>query len=95
MKDAYSFDVDQAGAEPFLQQMFVAYLRTFAAMGLKFDPNARGIGPIGGQPVPRVSSFSPTPASRSVLSQRLSRSRRTGCERQLRDRSGLQSIVDK
>src|SRR5450432_1268553 len=35
MKDAYSFDVDQAGATHSYNKMFVAYLRTFARLGLK------------------------------------------------------------
>ena len=29
MKDAYSFDLDQAGARHSYNRMFVAYLRTF------------------------------------------------------------------
>src|SRR6201985_2930621 len=35
MKDAYSFDADRAGAIRSYNKMFVAYLRTFARMGLK------------------------------------------------------------
>ncbi|MBV9077016.1 MAG: proline--tRNA ligase, partial [Methylobacteriaceae bacterium] len=34
MKDAYSFDFDQAGARHAYNRMFVAYLRTFAGLGL-------------------------------------------------------------
>src|SRR3954465_220795 len=34
MKDAYSFDLDQKAAEHSYNKMFVAYLRTFARMGL-------------------------------------------------------------
>jgi len=48
MKDAYSFDVDQAGARRSYNKMFVAYLRTFARMGLKAIPMAADTGPIGG-----------------------------------------------
>jgi prolyl-tRNA synthetase len=48
MKDAYSFDVDQAGAEHSYNKMFVAYLRTFARMGLKSIPMRADTGPIGG-----------------------------------------------
>ena len=48
MKDAYSFDVDQAGAEHSYNKMFVAYLRTFARMGLKAIPMRADTGPIGG-----------------------------------------------
>ena len=38
MKDAYSFDVDEAAARHSYNQMFVAYLRTFGRMGLKAIP---------------------------------------------------------
>jgi prolyl-tRNA synthetase len=48
MKDAYSFDVDQAGARHSYNKMFVAYLRTFARMGLKAIPMVADTGPIGG-----------------------------------------------
>ncbi len=48
MKDAYSFDVDQAGAQHSYNKMFVAYLRTFARMGLKSIPMRAESGPIGG-----------------------------------------------
>ena len=48
MKDAYSFDVDAAGARRSYQKMFLAYLRTFARMGLKAIPMRADTGPIGG-----------------------------------------------
>ena len=48
MKDAYSFDVDQAGARHSYNKMFVAYLRTFARLGLKAIPMRADTGPIGG-----------------------------------------------
>ncbi len=48
MKDAYSFDLDFAGAQRAYNKMFVAYLRTFARMGLKAIPMAAESGPIGG-----------------------------------------------
>jgi prolyl-tRNA synthetase len=48
MKDAYSFDLDQKGAEHSYNKMFVAYLRTFARMGLTAIPMAAESGPIGG-----------------------------------------------
>jgi len=48
MKDAYSFDLDFAGAQRSYRQMFVAYLRTFARMGLKAIPMQADTGPIGG-----------------------------------------------
>ncbi len=48
MKDAYSFDLDGAGARHSYNKMFVAYLRTFARMGLKSIPMVADTGPIGG-----------------------------------------------
>ncbi len=48
MKDAYSFDLDFSGAKRAYNKMFVAYLRTFARMGLKAIPMAAESGPIGG-----------------------------------------------
>jgi prolyl-tRNA synthetase len=48
MKDAYSFDIDQAGARHSYNKMFVAYLRTFARLGLRSIPMIADTGPIGG-----------------------------------------------
>jgi prolyl-tRNA synthetase len=48
MKDAYSVDLDAAGAKRSYNKMFVAYLRTFARMGLKAIPMQADPGPIGG-----------------------------------------------
>ena len=48
MKDAYSFDLDAAGARRSYNKYFVAYLKTYARMGLKAIPMAADTGPIGG-----------------------------------------------
>jgi len=48
MKDAYSFDLDAAGARRTYNKMYVAYLRTFARMGLTTIPMRAETGPIGG-----------------------------------------------
>jgi prolyl-tRNA synthetase len=48
MKDAYSFDIDEAGARRSFQRMFVAYLRTFHRVGLTGIPMRADAGPIGG-----------------------------------------------
>jgi prolyl-tRNA synthetase len=48
MKDAYSFDVDEASARAAYNRMFIAYLNTFARMGLKAVPMRADTGPIGG-----------------------------------------------
>ena len=48
MKDAYSFDIDEAAARRSYNKMFVAYLRTFKRMGLTAIPMRAETGPIGG-----------------------------------------------
>ncbi|MDQ7018115.1 MAG: proline--tRNA ligase [Robiginitomaculum sp.] len=48
MKDTYSFDVDEAAARRSYNRMFIAYLNTFARMGLKAVPMRAETGPIGG-----------------------------------------------
>jgi len=48
MKDAYSFDLTVEDAVNSYNAMFVAYLRTFARLGLKAIPMRADTGPIGG-----------------------------------------------
>src|SRR3546814_21078903 len=52
MKDAYSFDLDEAGLRKSYEAMFVAYLRTFARLGLPAvpvrRPEERRVGKEGG-----------------------------------------------
>jgi prolyl-tRNA synthetase len=48
MKDGYSFDLDEANARRSYNRMFVAYLRTFARLGVTAIPMRAETGPIGG-----------------------------------------------
>ncbi|NVJ71012.1 MAG: proline--tRNA ligase [Alphaproteobacteria bacterium] len=48
MKDAYSFDLTAEAGKASYNAMFVAYLRTFARLGLKAIPMRADTGPIGG-----------------------------------------------
>ncbi|QNM83235.1 proline--tRNA ligase [Sphingomonas sabuli] len=48
MKDAYSFDLDEAGARQSYYTQMLAYLRTFQRMGIKAVPMKADSGPIGG-----------------------------------------------
>jgi prolyl-tRNA synthetase len=48
MKDAYSFDLDEAAARVSYNKMFAAYLNTFERLGLKAVPMRADTGPIGG-----------------------------------------------
>ena len=48
MKDAYSFDADEAGAKRSYQVMYDAYVRIFTRLGLDFRPVEADTGNIGG-----------------------------------------------
>jgi prolyl-tRNA synthetase len=48
MKDAYSFDIDEAGAEQTYKAMYEAYSRIFSRCGLTFKAVEADTGPIGG-----------------------------------------------
>lgn len=48
MKDAYSFDRDEAGLDVSYRAMYEAYKRIFTRMGLKFRPVEADSGSIGG-----------------------------------------------
>jgi len=48
MKDAYSFDMDEAGARQSYYKQLLAYLRTFQRMGIRAVPMKAASGPIGG-----------------------------------------------
>ena len=48
MKDAYSFDLDYAGAVDSYRKMMLSYMRIFQRMGVKAIPMEAESGPIGG-----------------------------------------------
>ncbi|PCH45699.1 MAG: proline--tRNA ligase [Hyphomicrobiales bacterium] len=48
MKDAYSFDLDEAASRAAYYRMFVSYLRTFDRLGVRAIPMRADTGPIGG-----------------------------------------------
>ena len=48
MKDAYSFDIDEEGANRSYERMYVAYEAIFRKCGLKFRAVEADTGPIGG-----------------------------------------------
>ena len=48
MKDAYSFDRDEAGAQKSYDNMYAAYMRIFERLGLEFRAVAADTGSIGG-----------------------------------------------
>ncbi len=71
MKDAYSFDLDRAGAIHSYNQMMVAYLRTFDRMGLKAVPMRAESGPIGGDHAHEFLILADTGETQVFLDRRL------------------------
>ena len=67
MKDAYSFDLDYAGAVVSYRKMMLAYMRTFQRMGLKAIPMAAESGPIGGDLSHEFIILAPTGESQVYL----------------------------
>ncbi len=54
MKDAYSFDIDEAAARRSYNRMFLAYLNVYARLGLKAIPGEGRPRPDRRRPQPRV-----------------------------------------
>ena len=48
MKDAYTFDIDEDAGRKAYNKQFIAYLNTYARLGLKAVPMRADTGPIGG-----------------------------------------------
>jgi prolyl-tRNA synthetase len=95
MKDAYSFDVDQAGARHSYNKMFVAYLRTFARLGLKSIPMRAESGPIGGDMSHEFIILASTGESEVYCHKDYLDFVVPPADVDFEDIAGLQSIVDK
>src|SRR6202171_803076 len=95
MKDAYSFDVDQAGPRHSYNKMFVAYLRTFARLGLKSIPMRAESGPIGGDMSHEFIILASTGEAEVVCHKDYLDLPVPGADVDFDDIAGLQSTVDK
>src|SRR6478752_1505504 len=95
MKDAYSFDIDQAGATQAFYRMFVAYLRTFARMGLKSIPMVAETGPIGGNLSHEFIILAETGESEVFCHRDYLDFEVPGADVNFDDVNGLQAIVDR
>ena len=95
MKDAYSFDVDFAGAKHAYNRMFVAYLRTFARMGLQSIPMVAESGPIGGNLSHEFIVLADTGESEVFCHRDYLDFTVPGADVDFDDVAGLQAIVDK
>ncbi|HZS64761.1 MAG TPA: proline--tRNA ligase [Xanthobacteraceae bacterium] len=95
MKDAYSFDVDAEGARHSYNKMFVAYLRTFARMGLKSIPMRAESGPIGGNLSHEFIILASTGESEVFCHKDYLDLPVPGADVNFDDATSLQAIVDK
>lgn len=80
MKDAYSFDLDHAGAVVSYRKMMLAYMRTFQRLGLKAIPMAADTGPIGGDLSHEFIILAPTGESQVWYDAAFERNDYTGSE---------------
>jgi prolyl-tRNA synthetase len=95
MKDAYSFDLDYAGAKNAYNRMFIAYLRTFARLGLKAIPMVAESGPIGGNLSHEFIILADTGESEVFCHRDYLDFDVPGDDVDFSDVAGLQGIVDK
>jgi len=95
MKDAYSFDLDFAGAKHAYNRMFVAYLRTFARLGLRSIPMVAESGPIGGNLSHEFIILAETGESEVFCHSDYLDFEVPGADVDFNDNAGLQAIVDK
>jgi prolyl-tRNA synthetase len=95
MKDAYSFDLDQEGARHSYNKMFVAYLRTFARLGLKAIPMVADTGPIGGNLSHEFIILADTGESEVFCHRGYLDFEVPGPDIDFDDVKGLQDVVDK
>src|SRR5467141_422889 len=95
MKDAYSLDLDFAGARHSYNKMFVAYLRTFARMGLKSIPMRADTGPIGGNLSHEFIILAATGESEVFCHRDYLDFEVPGADVDFDDVAGLQAIVDR
>ncbi len=71
MKDAYSIDLDYAGAVLSYRRMMLAYMRTFQRLGVKAIPMVADTGPIGGDLSHEFIILAPDRRERRVLRRRV------------------------
>ena len=93
MKDAYSFDLDFDAARHSYNRMFIAYMRTFARMGLNAIPMQADTGPIGGDLSHEFIVLAPTGESDVFYHENWLKARDTSTIN-ADDRGALSSFID-
>ncbi|HEX4762390.1 MAG TPA: proline--tRNA ligase [Sphingomicrobium sp.] len=94
MKDAYSFDLDEAGARQSYYTQLLAYLRTFQRMGIQAVPMKAASGPIGGDLSHEFIVLAPTGESEVFYDAAFEEFDWQQSDLQYGDAEGLQQLFD-
>jgi prolyl-tRNA synthetase len=95
MKDAYSFDLDEAGARNSYYTQMLAYLRTFQRMGIQAVPMKAASGPIGGDLSHEFIVLAPTGESEVFYDAAYDEFDWHQSDLRYDDAAGLQSLFDR
>ncbi|MFL5117061.1 MAG: proline--tRNA ligase [Microvirga sp.] len=95
MKDAYSFDLDEAGARQSYYTQMLAYLRTFQRMGIQAVPMKAASGPIGGDLSHEFIVLAPTGESEVFYDAAYEEFDWHQSDLQYGDEAGLQGLFDR
>ncbi|CAA9527741.1 MAG: Prolyl-tRNA synthetase, bacterial type [uncultured Sphingomonas sp.] len=95
MKDAYSFDLDEAGARQSYYTQLLAYLRTFQRLGIRAVPMKAASGPIGGDLSHEFIVLAPTGESEVFYDASYEEMDWSGSDLQYGDVAGLRALFDR
>jgi len=95
MKDAYSFDLDEAGARQSYYRQMLAYLRTFQRMGIQAVPMKAASGPIGGDLSHEFIVLAPTGESEVFYDAAYDEFDWNQSDLNYDDEAGLQGLFDR
>jgi prolyl-tRNA synthetase len=95
MKDAYSFDLDEAGARLSYYRQMLAYLRTFQRMGIQAVPMRAANGPIGGDLSHEFIVLAPTGESEVFYDAAYDSFDWSQADLHYEDEAGLQQLFDR
>jgi len=95
MKDAYSFDLDEAGARLSYYKQMLAYLRTFQRMGIQAVPMRAANGPIGGDLSHEFIVLAPTGESEVFYDAAYDQFDWSQADLNYADEAGLKGLFDR
>jgi len=95
MKDAYSFDLDEAGARNNYYTQLLAYLRTFQRLGIRAVPMKAASGPIGGDLSHEFIVLAPTGESEVFYDAAFEEFNWAQSDLAYDDAAGLEALFDK